>query len=140
VPAGLAVALGPVDPAAAHAALLELVALRDAGLRTPLPLALRTSASFARRADRSSVGNALTWAGREWRDRDAPVPGENRDREHEQVWGVDAPLATLLGWTAPEGLVAGPLAARLRPTDESGVFGSLARLVWRPLLGAEGRP
>lgn len=140
-PAGLAVALGPVDPAAAHAALLELVALRDAGLRTPLPLSLRTSASFARRADRASVGNALTWAQRDWRsDRDAVVPGENRDREHEQVWGVDAPLGTLLAWTLPEGLVDGVLAGRLRPTDESGVFGALARLVWQPVLRAEGRP
>ncbi|MGN6244103.1 MAG: hypothetical protein ACTHQ3_10600, partial [Motilibacteraceae bacterium] len=139
-PAGLAVSLGPVEPAAAHAALLDLVALRDAGLRTPLPLPLRTSASFARRADRSSVGNALTWAGRDWRSDQAVVPGENKDREHEQVWGVDAPLATLQAWTPPADLFAGPLAGRLRAVDESGMFGALARLVWRPVLAAEGRP
>jgi exodeoxyribonuclease V gamma subunit len=107
----------PSDPGSV---LRDLVALRDEGLREPLPIA--TGASFAyaeRRRAGDSEDEALAAAAKEWGSRF----GE----------GTDASLAYVLG--------ADPsfdrLAAAPGTGSDSTRFGELALRLWTPLLDAE---
>lgn len=113
-----------VSAAQARRLLNELVGIRNAGLREPLPLALATSAEYARRrARRTSAANALAGARLHW---EAGERTERKKPEHVLVFGAQAPL---------ERLTAEPV---LEPyPDETTRFGALARLVWDPLLRAE---
>ena len=107
--------VGPVDQEVAAAALLDLVGLRDAGLRTPLPLPVRTAEGFARRKRYGALG--------EWRS-SYEVPGEDADAEHVLCWGASAPLEVLLAWRSPVLPGVG--------------FADLVTRVWGPVLAAEG--
>jgi exodeoxyribonuclease V gamma subunit len=125
--------LGPVERDSARARLGELADLMRRGLCAPLPMAAKTSATYAaKRAAGLTVDNALAMAEREWcPDR---YPGEQAEPAHQLVWGERAPLTALLGelpWA--EGRGAG------WPTDEPSGFGVLARRLWEPLLAAEQR-
>ncbi len=119
--------LGPVDPERAQTVLGDLVALRGDGLRGPLPLTAKASATYAQRRPGMSVGNALALAEKDWCDRgfgDQTIPGEQRDPAHALVWGDGAPFSALLA--EPSG-----------DPDEPTRFAALARRVWAPLLAAE---
>jgi exodeoxyribonuclease V gamma subunit len=117
--------LGPLDHTALGA-LLDLVALRDRGLRAPLPLPLKASLSYARaRRTHADVPDALLKAGYDWRD--SKFPGEQSDAAVHTIWGR----------------LEEPPEVREAPGDgegfpgETGRFGALAMRVWSPLVHAE---
>lgn len=122
------------EPDDAARYLLELARLRDLGLRTPLPLPLRTAACWAEHRFRQrSERNAGLEAARCWvtsfRDRDTGFDKEDADRDHVRVWGERHPFAQLLAWRSPE-----PVAQH---ADETTDFGRLACRLWWPLLEHE---
>ncbi len=111
-----------IDPAEAAGVLEDLVALRDAGLRSPLPLPCKTSAAYAeRRYDARSVDEAVDAAAQRWHD--GQYPGECSDAAHQLVLGGVVPLAGLLAFD-PSG----------RPELR---FEQLAVRLWTPLLSAD---
>ncbi|WP_308259160.1 exodeoxyribonuclease V subunit gamma [Pseudonocardia sp. H11422] len=116
--------LGPVDPDLAARVLADLVALHRAGLREPLPMALKTSHSYARkRVGGGSVAQATAAAAKTWA---GPAGSDQADAANALVWGAEAPAEVLI--EAPGG-----------PTtpDEPTRFGTLAVRLWAPLLAAE---
>ena len=111
--------------------LADLVALYRAGQRAPLPLAPKTSGTYAERRSRNvPVKPAQKNAERDWRTnyqgRDI---GEHDDTYHRQVWG-DASFDVLL---------AEPADPDAPHADEGCRFGQLARTLWDPLLAFERR-
>lgn len=115
-----------VPPELARQILTLLVRIRDAGLREPLPLALETSAEYARRREHASIANALPDACVKWEsDRFRP---ERDEPEHVLAFGAKLPFAELTA--------AAPHDGEHFP-EELSRFGALARLVWAPLLAAE---
>jgi len=124
--------LGPLAPGEASAALAELVALYRAGLRSPLPLPVKTSGEYALYRGRGiNVQVARQSAANKWQtDR---FPGEQEDAEHVLIYGPDAPLSVLTS-QRPEPGEDGPGW----PAGESDRFGLLARRLWGRLLDAEG--
>jgi exodeoxyribonuclease V gamma subunit len=119
---GLAMAAaGPLDPDQAAADLAELVALRRAGLREPLPLPTVAGHTYAtvRRGGADPAG-ALEEALRKWT---TGAGAERADAAHVRAWGPDAGPGVLT--------VPGP------PGGEPTRFGTLALQVWSPLLTAE---
>jgi exodeoxyribonuclease V gamma subunit len=112
---------GPLDPDRATAELAELVTLRRAGLREPLPLPTQAGHTYAtvRRGGADPAG-ALDEALRKWT---SGAGAERADTAHVRAWGPDAGPEVL---TAP-----GP------PGGEPTRFGTLALRVWSPLLTAE---
>jgi exodeoxyribonuclease V gamma subunit len=119
--------LGGVEPVPAAELLASLVALRDAGLRAPLPMAVATSSAYAQaRRRRMTESTALSVAERTWQaDRFAP---ENREREHVLVFGEAAPFATLAE--------ARPEPGEEYPSETTR-FGALARRLWDPLVESQ---
>jgi len=117
--------LGPLDHTA-RTVLLDLVALRDHGLRAPLPLPLKASLGYARaRRTRADVADALVKAGFDWRD--SKFPGEQSEPSVLKIWGrLEEP---------PE--VGGAPSSGEEFPGETGRFGALAMRVWSPLLEAE---
>jgi len=117
--------LGPLDHAALDV-LGDLVAMRDRGLRSPLPLPLKSSLGYARaRRSHADVPDALVKAGYDWKD--GKFPGEQSDPAALKIWGrIDEP---------PE-VREIPRAAE-EFAGETGRFGSLAMRVWSPLIEAE---
>ena len=107
----------PLTPADALAELSVLIDLYDRGMCEPLPLACRTSAAFA------AGGNPRG----EWEsDR---FPKEDRDAEHELVYGR--------GHTFAELLAAEPRADERWDPVERTRFGQYALRLWRGLLARE---
>ena len=117
--------LGPLDHTARDV-LRDLVALRDRGLRAPLPLPLKASLGYARaRRGRADVPDALVKAGYDWRD--SKFPGEQSEPAVLKIWGrLDEP---------PE-VGDSPLPGEEFP-GETGRFAALAMRVWSPLIEAE---
>ncbi|GAA4686332.1 exodeoxyribonuclease V subunit gamma [Nocardioides nanhaiensis] len=112
---------GPLDHRATGW-LEELVALRDRGLREPLPLPLATACAWAEAEHRQQHGDdvdPVALARREWTTdphNSFGIEGEDADAHHRRWLGESAPLEALLEAGLPE----------------------LARAVWGPLLaGAE---
>jgi exodeoxyribonuclease V gamma subunit len=116
--------LGPLPAGVARAALADLVALREQGLRAPLPVAVRTSATYAAARRTMTVANALAKADQDWTG--GSFPGEQDDAAQRLVWGDGAPLSVLLAEQVP-------LDAR----GETTAFGALSRRLWEPVLAAE---
>lgn len=117
------------DAATARARLGELVALRDAALREPLPLPVATTCAYARsREAGDEVGQALADADGAWAD-SRMVPGEQSDPYHRLVWGTGTPLRAVLGEPAPQEATWWP--------EEGHRLGVLARRMWQPLLAHE---
>ena len=117
--------LGPLDHTAGDR-LRDLVALRDRGLRAPLPLPLKASFGYARaRRTHADVPDALVKAGYDWRD--GRFPGEQSEPAALTIWGrrVEPPE---VGERPGEGEEF---------PGETGRFGALALRVWSPLLEAE---
>jgi exodeoxyribonuclease V gamma subunit len=107
----------PADPVAV---LRDLVALRDAGLCEPLPVATGASAAYAaRRQDGSTVDEAMEGSRKEFEG----MFGDKTDRHLAYVQGGPATLDALL---------SEPGAG-----DEPTRFGALARRLWTPLLAVE---
>jgi exodeoxyribonuclease V gamma subunit len=105
---------------AAPGLLADLVALRDRGLREPLPLPLKTSLAYAETSARQPHDTALEVARKEWDPRDfrgTTIPGERDDAHHVVIWGQDAPLEEVI--------------------DADGRFAGLAHGLWGPLLAVE---
>ncbi len=120
----------PLDQTEARVALDELVALHRAGLRSPLPLPVKTAAAYAGRRNTGDTPTARQGAEREWlTDR---FPGEQEDVEHVLLHGPRAPL-TVLTTQRPE---PGEGGAGWH-ADETDRFGLLARRLWGRLLDAE---
>ncbi|GAA4479531.1 exodeoxyribonuclease V subunit gamma [Rhodococcus olei] len=107
-------------PADARERLAELIALRERGLRAPMPMVTGASAAYAQlRQGGASVEMALESAGREW----GGSFGDAADRHVSYVYGPESALSVLTGDPADG--------------DERTRFGALARAVWEPLLAAE---
>jgi len=117
--------LGPLDHKARDR-LRELVALRDRGLRAPLPMPMKASLGYARaRRAHADVPDALQKAGYDWKD--GKFPGEQSEPAVLRIWGhVDEP---------PE--VGAPPCPGEEFSGEAGRFGALAMRVWSPLIEAE---
>jgi exodeoxyribonuclease V gamma subunit len=116
-----------VAPEDARGLLAELVALRDAGLRAPLPMAIKTSETYAdERFRRRDVDRALQRA--EWRWNDGKFPGERSDAAHKLVHGGVVPLDALTA-AAPE--------PGEQWRDETTRFGVLACRLWTPVFETE---
>ncbi|MBF6416274.1 exodeoxyribonuclease V subunit gamma [Nocardia cyriacigeorgica] len=114
--------------------LRELVALRDAGLTEPLPIATAATAAYAERRFRGgTVEEALAAAEREFLGGpNGPGPyGEHTDRHLRYIWGSAPRLEDLTAAPAPPG-----------EPSETTRFGALSRRLWAPLLRAEeqGQP
>ncbi len=124
--------LGPLPVDEALAALAEIIALFRAGLRSPLPLPVKSAATYAfLRHKGRGVPAARAGAAREWVGNDR-YPGEQADAEHVLVYGRGAPLSVLTDQAAVPG-EGGPGWAM----DESDRFGLLARRLWHRLLDVE---
>jgi exodeoxyribonuclease V gamma subunit len=118
-----------VDATLATELLGQLVDVRDAGLREPLPMALATSAEYAARRDRGAdLSDAVDAAQKKWaEDKFSP---EAAEPEHVLVWGPSADFGLLLA--------SQPSAAEQAwAPDETTRFGVLARRLWTPLLAHE---
>jgi exodeoxyribonuclease V gamma subunit len=116
-----------VDPTDARDLLGQLVALRDAGLCEPLPMAMASSAVYAERRHLGhDAADARAAARDKWEaDRFAP---ENAESEHVLVFDGRISLAELTAAT--------PTGDERMP-DETSRFGALARRLWTPLLARE---
>ena len=124
-------ALGPVDGATARRRLAELVDLHARGLCAPLPMAVKTSATYAEaRSTNMTSANALAKAGQDWTG--GRFEGEQAEEVHQLVWGEAAALDILLA-EQPHPGEHGPGW----PADEATRFGVLSRRLWEPLLAAE---
>ncbi len=110
---------GPVAVGDAREALVRLAQLRELGLRTPLPLPLKTGEGFARKGH---GGGRKAW------ESGFRYDGEDRDVENVLCWGERYGYAELTAWAAPPELG--------RPELD---FRTLCHAVWRPLQQAEGR-
>jgi exodeoxyribonuclease V gamma subunit len=122
--------LGPLDRDTARMHLQDLLFLYDKGMREPLPLAVKTSHTYAslRRRGMPAQG-AQTKAALQWvTDR---FPGEQDDPAHVLIWG-ERPSLELLTSVGPRPDELGDDRWR-----ESRRFGLLARQLWEPLLDAE---
>lgn len=117
--------LGPLDHRARDV-LRDLVALRDRGLCSPLPVPLKSSLAYARmRRTQATEAEALKKAGWDWDD--GRFPGECSDVEQVRAWGAGAPLP---------GLSEAPEEGEEHP-GETSRFGALALRIWSPLIEAE---
>ncbi|OBB57140.1 exodeoxyribonuclease V subunit gamma [Mycobacterium sp. 852013-51886_SCH5428379] len=83
--------LGRPDESAAEL-LGDLVAIYDAGRRQPIPLPLKTSYAWA--AARAENDDPVSAAAYRWDTK--RFPGENEEPAHARVWGIGAPLSTLV--------------------------------------------
>ncbi|MGY1941834.1 exodeoxyribonuclease V subunit gamma [Nocardia asiatica] len=111
--------------------LRELVALRDAGLTEPLPVAPTASAIYAERRIRGAgADDAIAAAEREFNGgpNGPGAFGDHTDRHLRYVWGPAPRLEHLMAAPAPAG-----------EPGESTRFGALARRMWAPLLAAESQ-
>ncbi|MEU7764768.1 exodeoxyribonuclease V subunit gamma [Nocardia sp. NPDC049190] len=122
------------DMPVARTILRELVAVRDAGLTEPLPIAPAATAVYAERRFRgANVDDAVAAAEREFNGGPTgPGPfGDHTDRHLRYVWGPTPRL---------DDLMAAPALAG--EPGETTRFGALARRMWAPLLGMErqGQP
>jgi exodeoxyribonuclease V gamma subunit len=123
--------IGPIPVDDARDAVLELVPLYRSGLRSPLPLPLKTGAAYAfQRARGTRRAGALTAAERDWLN--GMFDGEQADAEHVLLHGAQAPLSVLTR-ERPWADERGPGWA----DDEDDRFGVLARRLWGRLLAAE---
>ncbi len=115
----------------ARALLADLADLRARGMREPLPLPCLTSAAYAQAVAMGSSTPPLMVAQKAWKTAFGSF-GEDREPEHQLVFGVDAPLTQLLGPAPLEDEHGDGWHA-----EETTRFGRLARRLWDSLLANE---
>ena len=115
----------------ARALLADLADLRARGMREPLPLPCLTSAAYAQAVAMGSSTPPLMVAQKAWKTAFGSF-GEDREPEHQLVFGVDAPLTQLLGPAPLEDEQGDGWHA-----EETTRFGRLARRLWDSLLASE---
>jgi exodeoxyribonuclease V gamma subunit len=114
-----------IDPADARGILTGLVALRDTGLREPLPIAVKATEAYADRRHRGQdESDAHDAARRRWES--GQYPGEDADPAHLLVLGGKVPFADFAALPAVD-----------ERWPETSRFGVLARRLWTPLLDVE---
>lgn len=112
------------DPADARELLLDLIRLRDEGLRWPLPMAVKASSTYAELRQKAwKEESALSKSRSDWNG--SNFAGEAADPAHVVVHGEGAPFDVLLAEPA------------LVDPDETTRFGELARRIWAPILQRE---
>ncbi len=84
----------PLTADDARATLARLIDLYDRGMREPAPLAAKTSAAYAQATHDNR--NAEIQADREWTSKPSSFDKEDRDLEHQLVYGAIKPLKELL--------------------------------------------
>jgi exodeoxyribonuclease V gamma subunit len=117
----------PPDPAEL---LAQLVELRAAGLRYPLPMAVDTSYAYAERRLRTPPADGYQAAVETWRTPGGSwgISNDNTDPALVCIYGPDAPFSVLWDHRAPQGH---------QWYDEPNWFAQLAVRVWGPLLAQE---
>jgi len=108
--------------------LAQLLEVRAAGLREPLPLAPETSCAYAARRPLFSLDDAYEYAEAAWTSTQSGsyrASKENDDKAICCVYGPDAPFSVL--WDQPQ-------SDRERWFDEPNRFAQLTMRVWRPLI------
>ncbi len=128
---GKQVALSP--PADPTAVLTELLDIREAGLRTPLPLGPATSYAYAARRKSDSHDDAHDFVVNEWTSTSAGAfrnPGENDEKSIGLVYGSDAPFS--VWWDQPV-----PDSERWIAEEPPNRFAQLALRVFGPLIDHE---
>ena len=114
----------------AVAQLAALVDLRDRGMREPLPLACMASAAYAHNAHLDK--NAETAGRKAWETGPRDFDKEDKDLEHQLVFGGVKTFTELLG-EPPRPNEAGD---GWDPTETTR-FGRFARRLWAPVLAHE---
>ena len=130
--------IGPLDQQQALDWLRDLVALRDLGLREPLPMPLRTTSAFAERWRlRGNLPAADDRARNAWTTpafNDGAFPKEDADAWHVLAWGERLPYAEL---TTALGPAEGSAPPHLTTPIPAHRLGWLATRLWGPMLAAE---
>lgn len=111
--------MAPEDPIAI---LRDLVSIYDAGLRSALPLPIKTSYAWAD-GRRQGVPRANAYAMREWEN--GRFPGESARPPQVAVWGPGMSWTDLISLAPLEGE---------DPAGEGTRLGALAMKLWAPLL------
>lgn len=128
--------LGPVDPENAHAFFAELVDTYQRGQLEPLPIPVKTAATWAETsgtdANRAYVAYSTWHTGK--------FPGEQDDEYHTLVWGPGLPLRP--DPDLPVEQQRGLLMAHARPDEmwsptQATRLGQYAVRLWQPLLQHE---
>jgi exodeoxyribonuclease V gamma subunit len=124
---------GPLDDRALGW-LRDLVDIYDRGMREPLPLPVKTACAYAEACvarDRTGRDDTRFKANMRWetpRFTESPIPGEDADPAHVQVFGAHAPIDVLMTEPRPDE----------QWNSEPHRLGQYAWRLWQPLLeGAE---
>lgn len=128
--------LGPVDPENAQAFLAELLDVYERGMVEPIPLPLKTGATWA-----ETMGGDWERGGAAYRDwHRGRFEGEQDDAYHVLVWGPDLPLRPDTGLPVEQqrGLLADhPREDEMWSATQQTRLGQYAVRVWAPLLQHE---
>ncbi|HWH27434.1 MAG TPA: exodeoxyribonuclease V subunit gamma, partial [Mycobacteriales bacterium] len=125
------ITLGPVSASDAREHLATLLALRDAGLCTPLPLPVGAGEAYAdARLSRHQKPEKARWPARKAWTSGYNHDGEDAELEHQLVWGGTVPFEVLEECELDDDPGSGW-------GSEPTAFGRLAMRLWVPLLEAE---
>ena len=116
------------DPTRARQVLQGLVAIRDLGMRLPLPLTPKLAWAYAGPRVRSGAEQELAWqdAVKVWSE--STFTSERDEPAHQHCW----PGAELADIADLPGISALPVAGR-----ENTMFGNLAVAIWKSVVGDE---
>ncbi len=127
--------LGPVDPDNARAFLSELVDVYARGMVEPIPLPLKTAATWAETPGSDNDRAYAAW--RPWHG--GQFEGEQDDQYHALVWGAGLPLRPDVELPAElqRGLLMDFARDDERWNTQATRLGQFAVRVWKPLLEHE---
>jgi exodeoxyribonuclease V gamma subunit len=119
-----------LSPVEAPLALALLVAVRDLGLRTPLPLPVDCCAAYAGERRSGGLDRAFFEAAKPWTS-GYNFSGDDVDPDNVLCWGGQQPFSVLREWTTHLPL---PGAGY---DSEGSAFGTLTRRIWADLVEHE---